>query len=394
MTVNTVAASDSWVALPQAYVNSYMDSVAFPCALRLRSPTHPARDWLVSWQGATSSRASALDVPAALAAAAGLRQGDPVTCELVEGLPEATVVYVEAATPDDWAVIESEAELLTEAILQQMKAVREGDTVPVWIRGRSSVAVRVLSAAPSAAGVLLANESIVTVKPPDADAGPSAASQAHGAAEGEEASSDTDSDRDAAPAKPGAAVMDALGGLSIKDLTQRRLTSPLRLRVQVRRIPARRALMHICSVETVTMRYRLLPTGGCLQEWGDERFEVPLKVGGKKYHTAFTAGVFLHPELAAAAGVPSGGKCCRLQKKPGAEDAEGSLVAVYSHADVAAGHVAMASDTMHQLAVTSRSQVRHAQRLPPLPQCRRRVATLRRKAPGHHSSTLCVTSGA
>ena len=236
LSINTVAASDSWVALPQAYVNSYLDTVTFPCALRLRSAAHPGRDWLVSWQGATAGSASTLDMPAALASAAGLRQGDPVAFELVPDLPEATVVYVEAATPADWSVIEAEAELLTEAILQQMKAVREGDTVPVWIRGRSSVAVRVLSAAPAATGVLLANESIVTVKPPDRDAEPSLAAQAEGAGDGKAAASDdSGSESDcsaAAPAKPNA--KSAAGALSISDLTQRRLTSPLRLRVQVR----------------------------------------------------------------------------------------------------------------------------------------------------------------
>lgn len=69
------------------------------------------------------------------------------------------------ASIDDWDVIESNASNLTAALLHQLKVVRKGDTVPIWIRGQSSVDVTVVTAQPADA-VILSNDSIVSVEPP------------------------------------------------------------------------------------------------------------------------------------------------------------------------------------------------------------------------------------
>jgi antitoxin component of MazEF toxin-antitoxin module len=127
----------------------------------------PEKDWIVSWQGDITKQASEIEVPAALAEALQLSQGDQVSIDVVEGCHAATLVYLEAASKDDYDVVETEAELLTKSILQQMKAVRQGDIIPIWIRGKSSARVRVLSTSP-ACEVLLTNDTIVSIKPPDA----------------------------------------------------------------------------------------------------------------------------------------------------------------------------------------------------------------------------------
>ena len=168
LTVETVHAPHAWVALPQAYVNAYMERLNLPVALRLRvsNASDSTTDALVSWQGDVASKANSIEVPAALAAAAGLRAGDAVSMEVQKGLPDAAIVQVAAASAEDWLVVEANAEHLTQAMLSQIKAVRVGDKVPVWIRGQSSVTVTVLSATPADA-VVLTNGSTITIQPPE-----------------------------------------------------------------------------------------------------------------------------------------------------------------------------------------------------------------------------------
>jgi hypothetical protein len=166
LNLEPIHAPHSWVTLPQAYVNAYIGRLALPAALRLRSPGHPGRDWLVSWQGAASPSANSLQMPSAFASACGLHPGDLVTVEVEANIPEASIVHVAAASAEDWLVVQANAEHLTSAMLEQLKVVRKGDTLPIWIRGQSSVCVTVLSATP-ADTVQLTNGSIVSVQPPE-----------------------------------------------------------------------------------------------------------------------------------------------------------------------------------------------------------------------------------
>jgi antitoxin component of MazEF toxin-antitoxin module len=207
------------VALPQAYVNSYIDDLSFPAVLRLSRPSQPEKNWIVSWKGDVTKRASEIEVPASLAEALQLHQGDQVSFQIVKGCPEATLVYLEAASKDDYDVVETEAEVLTKSILQQMKAVRQGDVIPIWIRGKTFVHVTVLTTKPDHE-VLLTNDTIVSVKPPDA-------------ASMRDTGSDTSKAEQLARDGKGRSEKIASAGNGLHSDKPRRLTGPLRLRVQV-----------------------------------------------------------------------------------------------------------------------------------------------------------------
>jgi hypothetical protein len=159
----------NWVLLPQAQVNSLLlNQGGTQAVLRLKQITGEQRSVYVSWNGLYCREAGCIEVPSALGMAFGLKDGDLVRPEVASGLPTASLVHVTSASVDDWEVIESNAEHLTTALLQQVKVVRQGDTVPIWIRGQSSVNVKISNAQPADV-VVLKNDSIVSVEPPPKD---------------------------------------------------------------------------------------------------------------------------------------------------------------------------------------------------------------------------------
>ena len=104
-------------------------------------------------------------MPAKLGEALGMQDGDIVSPEVASGLPDAKQLHATVASVDDWEVVESNAEQLTKHLLEQVQVVRKGDTLPIWIRGQSSVNVVIQSAQPAAI-VLLKNDTIVSIEPP------------------------------------------------------------------------------------------------------------------------------------------------------------------------------------------------------------------------------------
>lgn len=164
--VRLVPLPHNWIKLPQSYVNHFLElKKDLQAVFRLKRVPAAERDCLVAWNGLVCHEPGSIEIPQALASGLGLHEGDVVDPEHVTGLPKATLVHVTVASADDWAVIESNAANLTAALLQQLKVVRKGDTLPVWIRGQSSVDIRVVSAQPADA-VVLSNDSIVSVEPP------------------------------------------------------------------------------------------------------------------------------------------------------------------------------------------------------------------------------------
>lgn len=133
--------------------------------LRLKHVINTDREFYVAWNGLPCREAGCIDVPTKLGEALGLQDGDIVRPELVSGLPVAKQVHATVASVDDWEVVESNAESLTKALLQQVQVVRKGDTLPIWIRGQSVVNVVVQSTQPADI-VLLKNDTIVSIEPP------------------------------------------------------------------------------------------------------------------------------------------------------------------------------------------------------------------------------------
>jgi hypothetical protein len=166
LSIRLVPEHHSWVGLPQSVVNHYLQqNLPIQAIFRLVCQGESGRDVLVAWNGLTCGGNECIEVPRALALACGLREGDVVVPEPVTNLPHASMVHVTAASLDDWEVMEVNAEHLTQALLQQLKVVRKGDTLPIWIRGQSSVTVKVEAVSPADIAVLQ-NDSIVSIQPP------------------------------------------------------------------------------------------------------------------------------------------------------------------------------------------------------------------------------------
>lgn len=95
----------------------------------------------------------------------------------------------------------------------------------------------------------------------------------------------------------------------------------------------------------------------CMQEWDDSHFDMPMRVGNRTFHTACTIAAFIRPDLAESANMTPG-KLHVLKKQPGDKSEDSTLIAVYAHADVAPGHICLASDAMRQAGLMPHSQAR------------------------------------
>jgi Peroxisome biogenesis factor 1, N-terminal len=240
--VSVVPLPHNWVRLPQAYVNKFLDEdVALPAVLRLRRaiPAGGRPDVYVGWTGLVASQPGCVEVPKELADSLKLPSGEPVSLTLAPGLPTATLVHASVRSAADWEVLEVDAEHLTSSVLAQLKVVRAGDEVPVWVRGQSSVRIRIETVSP-ASTALLQNDTILSIQPPAPPVG-GAESRTNGAdaGAGENGASARDNCNgeaavNGAAAAPnrrdgGGGAMAALGG----PLSPPKIRGPLRVRVQV-----------------------------------------------------------------------------------------------------------------------------------------------------------------
>lgn len=164
--VRLVPLAHNWVLLPQALANSLLGNhTSTLLVLRLKNVINTDRNVYVAWNGLPCREPGCIDVPAKLGEVLGLKEGDIVQPEAVPGLPVAKQIDASVASVDDWEVVESNAEHLTNALLQQVQVVRKGDTLPIWIRGQSTVNVVIQSCQPADV-VLLKNDTIVSIEPP------------------------------------------------------------------------------------------------------------------------------------------------------------------------------------------------------------------------------------
>jgi Peroxisome biogenesis factor 1, N-terminal len=156
----------NWVRLPHTVSSSLLGTTTSALlVLRLKHVINTDREFYVAWNGLPCREAGCIDVPQKLGEALGLQEGDIVRPEVVSGLPVAKQIHASVASADDWEVVECNAENLTKALLLQVQVVRKGDTLPIWIRGQSTVNVVIQSAQPQDV-VLLKNDTIVSIEPP------------------------------------------------------------------------------------------------------------------------------------------------------------------------------------------------------------------------------------
>jgi hypothetical protein len=161
----------NWVLLPQTVANTLQGtSTSGLLVLRLKHVINNDREFYVTWNGLPCREAGCIGVPEKLGRALGLQEGDIVRPEVVSGLPVAKHVNASVASADDWDVLECNAEHLTSQLLLQVQVVRKGDTLPIWIRGVTTVNVVIQSAQPQNV-VLLKNDTIVSIEPIEKKAG-------------------------------------------------------------------------------------------------------------------------------------------------------------------------------------------------------------------------------
>jgi peroxin-1 len=100
------------------------------------------RSVLVTWAGGSSARNDTLELSHSLCDAIGLRDGAELTVTLRRNVPTVSRMFVEPLSPDDWEVIQLHAGLLEDQVLNQVRAVSEGMTLPLWISDSSMVKSR------------------------------------------------------------------------------------------------------------------------------------------------------------------------------------------------------------------------------------------------------------
>ena len=129
-----------WVGLPPALIARLLEGgTPLPLVLRV-SPLAPAPGApppppaIVAWGGA-ASRGATLDVPAALAAAAGLDAGAVVDVAPLPPPPVAARVCVTPADADDWETVAHAAADLEGVLLSQVGVAAVGATFPVFAPG-------------------------------------------------------------------------------------------------------------------------------------------------------------------------------------------------------------------------------------------------------------------
>ena len=101
-----------------------------------------SRSVLVTWAGASSAKNDTLELSHSLCDAIGLRDGVELTVTLRRNVPTVSRMFVEPLSPDDWEVIQLHAGLLEDQVLNQVRAVSEGMTLPLWISDSSMVKSR------------------------------------------------------------------------------------------------------------------------------------------------------------------------------------------------------------------------------------------------------------
>lgn len=158
LVVRTTGEKSCWVALPPALVNRLIDGAQLPQTLQLtqaasagvRSNGSSSPTWHVAWQGAAATSGhNIVEVPAQLAALLGISDGTAVDVRMVSDVAAAVSVTVEPANVDDWEVVESNAEYLTDQMLHQVGMVAVGQPFPFWVHGKTMLTLKVSAAVPA-----------------------------------------------------------------------------------------------------------------------------------------------------------------------------------------------------------------------------------------------------
>eukprot|EP00884_Botryococcus_braunii_P019130 jgi/Botrbrau1/5900/Bobra.0366s0078.1 len=145
-----------WVCLPPHMIARMYDSqLPWPLVLELqpldggawRKRQGAQRPVHVACAGG-ASRGDYLEVPAGLALALGLMEGSRVAVRALPNVPAALSVTVEPSSPDDWELVEMNADHMEEQLLNQVGVASVGEPIPFWVRGQAALRLTVSAAEP------------------------------------------------------------------------------------------------------------------------------------------------------------------------------------------------------------------------------------------------------
>ena len=154
-----VPAQTCFVGLPRALVHRWGDTSSL--VLHLRWQGGEAH---VGWGGSASASAGALEVPAALAEALGVRPPMRLRVCPVQ-VPVASAVSVQPETAADWEAVQQAADELEAQVLSQVLVVGVGQRLPLWLGRTTCIWLRVERSEPAAAAVRLGRGTELLVAP-------------------------------------------------------------------------------------------------------------------------------------------------------------------------------------------------------------------------------------
>ena len=154
-----VPAQTCFVGLPRALVHRWGDTSSL--VLHLRWQGGEAH---VGWGGSASASAGALEVPAALAEALGMRPPMRLRVCPVQ-LPVASAVSVQPESAADWEAVQQAADELEAQVLGQVLVVGVGQRLPLWLGRTTCIWLRVERSEPAAAAVRLGRGTELLVAP-------------------------------------------------------------------------------------------------------------------------------------------------------------------------------------------------------------------------------------
>ncbi|GJD05840.1 Peroxisome biogenesis protein 1 [Galdieria sulphuraria] len=122
----------------------------------------------VAWSGSSSSQLQTFEVGSLLAEVLQLEEDQIVQVEPVapKDCQKATRVFLQTVSDEDWSLVALHRDYLEEVLLNQVRLVSLGQTIPIRLSGNTQVLLVVTDVLPRSACSLLEYDSILQVEPP------------------------------------------------------------------------------------------------------------------------------------------------------------------------------------------------------------------------------------
>ncbi|GAB5366003.1 hypothetical protein AAMO2058_001107200, partial [Amorphochlora amoebiformis] len=141
-----------FIALPRDAFEHFRRDMVEPLPLRVEtiSTVSKKRTVFVAWAGARlDGFAGRIGIPMQLAECINIEEGIVVRVIPLPGTPTARMVRVEPESPDDWEILELNAQYVEEKLLDQISVLTLNCKFPFWIRNNQLIYLRAVSPNPS-----------------------------------------------------------------------------------------------------------------------------------------------------------------------------------------------------------------------------------------------------